>query len=145
MNDTSSDDVVERLRSAAAVVFADRPVTFAYVFGSRVAGRPRPDSDLDVAVAFDPEVPADRRAELCLVLARELQEEAAIARIDALVDLAEASIQVAGRALRDGVVIHSADDVARVRHFSRTMRVFGDHELHAARHLPTRLAALAGD
>src|SRR5262252_5003056 len=63
---------IERLRAAAHRVFSGGPVLAAYAYGSRVSGRPRPDSDLDVGYYLregepDPVLPI--RAELRLGLA----------------------------------------------------------------------------
>ena len=41
--------LLERLRAATAVVFSGTPILAAYAHGSRVSGRPRPGSDLDIA------------------------------------------------------------------------------------------------
>ena len=40
--------LVQRLETAANAVFRDSPVLAAYAYGSRVSGRPRPNSDLDL-------------------------------------------------------------------------------------------------
>jgi len=40
--------LLERLRAAAAAVFPGSPVLAAYAYGSRVSGRPRPGSDVDI-------------------------------------------------------------------------------------------------
>lgn len=44
-----SDDFVERLTE---VVAREPRVVLAYLFGSRAGGRPRPDSDVDLALAY---------------------------------------------------------------------------------------------
>lgn len=43
-------DVFGRLRGQAPAWLADEPVSFAYLFGSHVAGTATPRSDVDVAV-----------------------------------------------------------------------------------------------
>ena len=47
-------DAISALK-ALAPVLAARGVTGLSVFGSRVTGTPRPDSDLDIIVDYDPE------------------------------------------------------------------------------------------
>lgn len=137
--------LVTRLRDAATDVFAGKPVLFAYVFGSQIVGQPRSDSDVDVAVMLRETADSDAaaRQDASVRLADELGHAAGVGRIEALVVLNDAALSIAGRVVRDGLVIHSADDVARVRHYSDTMRRFGDWELHQRRHVQDRLDAMA--
>jgi hypothetical protein len=51
-------DVLPRLRSASLDVFAGQGVQLAYLFGSRPRGAAGPGSDVDVAVHFSDDVPA---------------------------------------------------------------------------------------
>ncbi len=120
-------NLVTRLRSAAREVLPAEPVVVAYLFGSRAAGRPRSDSDTDVAVLLDhPLAPADRR-DLLLRLA-EAFEPAAGTEVD-LVVLDDAPLPLRGRVLRDAVVLWSADEPRRVRYESLTRRMAADHAL----------------
>ena len=106
-------EIIERLRGAAARVFPARRVLAAYAYGSRVSGRPRAGSDLDVGY-----YPLGDGAGHTLSLREEmtLQSELSDAvslEVD-LRDLAEAPLELRGRVLEDGVRIYSGDDVARV-------------------------------
>jgi predicted nucleotidyltransferase len=106
-------DEFERLRLAASSVFERSPVLVAYGYGSRVAGRPRPGSDLDVGYYLsgyrDGEVLSLREE---LRLASALADAAGV-EVD-LRNLAEAPLELRGRVLEEGVRIYSADEPGRV-------------------------------
>lgn len=137
-------DVVGALRGAAPDAFRGEGVVFAFLFGSQATGRMRPDSDVDVAVLLDDDVaPADYLA-ASLRLARRLERTAAVGPVEAVVVLNVAPLRLAGRVLRDRIVVFSADEPARVRYESETLRRFIDFELHAAPLARQRLASIAG-
>jgi uncharacterized protein len=124
------DALFDRLCPAAERVFAGTPVRFAYLFGSRAVGSPRPDSDVDVAVQLDPGVPADRRLALQLRLGSRLTLDAHVGEID-LTLLNDSPLALRGRVVRDRIVIYSVDEPARVFFESLTMRQFADFSRHA--------------
>jgi predicted nucleotidyltransferase len=101
------------LRSAALRLFPDRGVLAAYAYGSRVSGRPRPGSDLDVGYYLI-DFPSGQR----LTLREELFLEAELSgAVDADIDLrnlADAPLELRGRVLEEGIRIYSGDDVDRV-------------------------------
>jgi predicted nucleotidyltransferase len=104
---------LEALRAAAARAFQGRPVLVAYAFGSRVSGRPRPASDLDVGYYLH----GYRRGD-SLPLREELRMADELAQalgleVD-LRNLGDAGLELRGRVLEEGTRIFSADDVARV-------------------------------
>lgn len=74
------DDVFEALRAAAGEVFADQPVTFAYLFGSHARGDARADSDVDVAVRLSDATAPAAYLDLGLRLAGSLRTAPASAR-----------------------------------------------------------------
>ena len=108
------------LQRAAGGAFANKPVHFAYLFGSPVSGRPRPDSDVDIAIWLNPDTPRDHRRELSLQLADVMERASGEGPIEALLVLNDAPLVLAGRVLSDCVVIYSADESARVRYEMRT-------------------------
>jgi predicted nucleotidyltransferase len=126
------DHILRRLRDAAPAAFAERPVLFAYFFGSRASGRPHRRSDVDVAVLLEQDLQPDHLLELKLALAGSLEEASAVGPIEVLV-LNETPLAIRGRAVRDGVVFFSRDEPARVRYESRVLREFFDFEIHARR------------
>jgi predicted nucleotidyltransferase len=92
--------LVERVRRAVA---GTPGIRVAYLFGSHVTGRARPDSDLDLAVqcdaALDPAARAGVELDLVATLTAELGPLGE--RVD-IVDLDRASSALGFRAIREG-------------------------------------------
>jgi predicted nucleotidyltransferase len=135
-------EVAERLRQAAAVVFADSPVLFAYLYGSHAKGRPGARSDVDVAAFFESHDQAT--LDLALRLASQLERISGVGPVDPLLILNDAPIAVAGRVVQEGELIFSRDEPARVRHASLTLRQFHDFKIHETRSTRERLQRIAG-
>ena len=106
-------DVLDRLRAAAARVCPARRILVAYAYGSRVSGRPRAGSDLDVGY-YLLGGHAGHRLSLREEMAAQSELSDAVGLEIDLRDLAEAPLELRGRVLEDGVRIYSRDDVARV-------------------------------
>ena len=106
------EGLTEKLK-AGAVIFHDTGILAAYAYGSRIAGTPRPDSDLDVGYFM---TSCQNRGPLSLY--DEMRLADALSRLIGievdLRDLGEAPLELRGRAIEEGVRIFSADDVARV-------------------------------
>jgi len=105
--------MLERLRVAASSVFHDLPILAAYAYGSRVSGRPRPQSDLDVGYYL-----TTHREHRRLSMREESRlasafTDAADVDVD-LRNLAEGPLELRGRVLEEGVRIYSADEPERV-------------------------------
>lgn len=107
------DALLHRLRSACGPLFAGQRLLAAYAYGSRVAGRPLPGSDLDVGYYLlghrhgETLAPRDE-----LRLASLLSDTVGV-EVD-LRNLAEAPLELRGRVLEEGIRIFSGDDVERV-------------------------------
>lgn len=65
---TRTEAVLDDLRA----LLCSRGVVLGYVFGSVAQGRERPDSDLDIAVLVDRDVPRERYFDLTLDLNTEI-------------------------------------------------------------------------
>lgn len=94
-------------------VLAEAGVAAAYLFGSRATGRPRPDSDTDVAVLLRPGQPTPtllEREALAVALAAVL----GAGEVD-LVVLDGAPLELRARVVRTGRLLAAPDPVARVR------------------------------
>lgn len=105
--------VLSALCAAAATHFPGAGVLAAYVYGSRVSGRPRPASDLDVGyylMGYGEGETLPLRDELRLATALS---DAVSLEID-LRNLADAPLDLRGRVLEEGVRIFSGDAAARV-------------------------------
>ncbi len=102
-----------RLRAAAVAVFSGRPILAAYAHGSRISGRPRPGSDLDIGYYLLPD-----RVEQGLTIREEMAMAADLSeKLSLDVDLRSldhASLELRGRILEEGVRIYSGDEVLRV-------------------------------
>jgi predicted nucleotidyltransferase len=100
------DSVVRALRGAGA--------RFAFVWGSRVRGTARRESDLDVAAWWGAKPPAAWDVLLP-------------PGVDLLV-LDSAPIELAGRVALDGEILFDDDPPARVRWQANTRKIFLDEE-----------------
>jgi predicted nucleotidyltransferase len=96
----------------AARLASEPDVIVAYLFGSRSRGTARPASDVDVAVLLTAE--ADNRR-------RRLELGSRLGDAVDLVVLNDAPVALAYRVLRDGILLISNDEPARVRHWTRTV------------------------
>ena len=105
--------LLARLQHAAERIFASKSVLAAYVFGSRVSGAPRPDSDLDIGYYLDGFHRGDR-----LPIAEEMRVAVKFSdAVDLPVDLhnlGDAPLELRGRVLEEGIRIYSGDPAARV-------------------------------
>jgi predicted nucleotidyltransferase len=134
--------LVTRLRAAAERLFRTGPVLAAYAYGSRISGRPRPTSDLDIGYYLQ-----GYRLGQVLPLREELRLASALSddvglEVD-LRNLADAPLEVRGRVLEEGVRIYSGDDVARVELERDLLARYHDYKEAFQRMHETRLRALA--
>lgn len=103
--------LIGELRKAATAHFTGCGILAVYAYGSRVAGSPRADSDLDVGYYPLPGSSGlPLRAEL--LLAAKLTEALGVG-VD-LRNLAEAPLELRGAVLEDGVRVFSSNEEMRV-------------------------------
>jgi predicted nucleotidyltransferase len=111
-------DIDGRLETLGHALESAPYIVFAYLFGSAVAGRQGPLSDVDIAVFLDPIVaPADARLETVGLASRHLATDA----IDVVV-LNTAPTALTGRILEQRRVILDRDPFQRHRFESRALR-----------------------
>jgi predicted nucleotidyltransferase len=136
-----SEDLIERARRAVAARFVGHGILVAYAYGSRVAGRPRPDSDLDIGYYL-----AGARRE-ALPIAVEMLLAADLSRdLGCEVDLrylGDAPLELRGRVLEEGVRLYSGDDVERVGLERDTLARYHDYKDVFLRMHETRLRLIA--
>ena len=112
-------------------------VVFALLFGSRAGGRPRPDSDWDVAVYLRDDLTAEERFKIRLRLMADLD---VLGRAD-IVILNEAPPLLAHRALQ-GQRLVVRDPAALVRFTVRATSLAEDARYWSEIHLQARLRRL---
>jgi predicted nucleotidyltransferase len=117
------EEIEARVRAALEPIDALR---VAYLFGSRVRGDARPDSDLDVAVVFaDGANERERECARRAVISALTDALGALGERADVVDLATADSAVAFRALQGRLVL-ARTDTDRVRIEVRVGRRFDD-------------------
>jgi len=127
--------IADRLATLGKALEALPDVAFAYLFGSRAAGRQGPLSDVDVAVYLDGpgRELGPRRLEVIGLVTAHLATDA----VDVVV-LNDAPIALAGRILRQRQVILDRRPFVRHRYESLTSRAFLDFLLFERRLLARR-------
>jgi len=105
------DNLVGRLRD---YLRSEPDLLLAYVFGSVADGRPRPESDLDVAVLPERALTSERKAELITALAR------IAGRPVDLIDLRTAGPHIARQAIR-GQILFTRSSAIKAELIFRTV------------------------
>lgn len=120
----SLDELCAAVAEACAAV---SEVRTAYVFGSRVRGNARSDSDLDLAVDFGCRLPQLARGQAKLQLIAAVTDRLGLLgeKTDVL-DLRDTAPEVAFRALRDGRLVKQSSHAERVSLEARIMRAYDD-------------------
>jgi predicted nucleotidyltransferase len=120
----SPSDLTAAVASAAATT---RGLRVAFLFGSQVTGRTWAESDVDVALRWDPGLDLDSRVQAERAFVAQLGERATglAAPVD-LVDLDSAASGVAFHAIKDGICAWSRSDAERVEAVVRVARRYDD-------------------
>jgi len=128
---------------AKAIEEDGEDVVSAYLFGSHAAARAHSESDVDVAVLFDPTRHADRgaRARRVLRLASELIAATHCNRVD-VVALNDAPPELAAAALHHGVRLFCTDPERDCAFRRRTLLLAADQAPFLRRTRRVKLAAL---
>jgi predicted nucleotidyltransferase len=121
------DELIARLRQASGRAMPELGILAAYVHGSRVAGRPRTDSDLDVGY-FVEGFAGGRRLPVEVELALSLALSDAVGVDVDLRNLDDAPLELRGRVIEGGIRIHSGDDVRRVALERETLGRYHDYK-----------------
>jgi predicted nucleotidyltransferase len=128
--------------AAYFAVRAPAAVVAAYLFGSHATGRACRESDVDVAVLLEPDLPAGDAFDLRVTLASDLVGVLHTNEVDVLV-LNEAPPLLAARVLQEGIRVYCRDE-ARLRRFARDrLSRAADLRPFLERHEQTLLRALS--
>ena len=104
---TSAEGITETLKPYFA---EDKAIIAAYLFGSRVRGRERPGSDVDIAILVDDR---EHRQDRKVLLDRLFPSLGRLLRLDVhILILNDASYLARIEALSQGRLIHVRDDIA---------------------------------
>ena len=116
------------VREAVSKVFANRlDVQAAYIFGSVVTGRARPNSDIDIAVLVHPKVMRGDTLKYRLDLIADLSS--ALQRSDVDVVLVnQATPALAHNIITKGVLVFERSRSARIAFQIRTLNIYMDTE-----------------
>lgn len=127
MPDADPGLTIDDVREAVSSVLTECPeIAAAYAFGSRVTGRPRPSSDLDlvfvlaedVDVSDDLLLPERLAARIATTLRTSIEIDGHLA--------AHLPLNVRGRVVTEGVLIYEADPERRVDFETGTRRLYFD-------------------
>lgn len=122
-------------------VLRGEPVAFAYLFGSVARGEARPDSDVDVALHFSPDVPAEERFRRTLRIGGELERR--LDRDVDVIDLEDAPLRLQGRILTERRIVTGHGSDMRIRFETEVFPRYVDAAHHARRLDAEVLAATA--
>ena len=123
-------DQVSSLARAAAAVFEEHGVEFAYLFGSQARSDAGPGSDFDIAVHLGRTIDRREALDLALSMATEIERASGLPPIEVVL-LDTAPLPLAGRVVNEGMVLYSRDEPARVAYESLTFRMFTDFDFFA--------------
>lgn len=96
---------------ALAATLEEYPLSLAVLFGSRATGTAGEMSDLDVAVAFEEDVPEDRRFALLDEMTAEITSETGFEAVD-LVDLSTVGPYPGYEIMSEGLLLLGDEDDA---------------------------------
>jgi len=125
---TTELDLAKAAKSLVAGLSGIEGVICVYLFGSAARGDANTLSDIDLAILLRP----DRRGDLSKamdVLVDVFGEKADVS------DLAALPLSIQFRAVRDGVLLYVADDLARARFEVQVMEEYLDMEFHREEYL----------
>jgi predicted nucleotidyltransferase len=127
--------IMSCLESDSGELFANESaLVIAYLFGSQARGDTGPLSDVDVAVLVKDEISPQETLALRLRLMEAIGRALGLERVDVVV-LNEAPYLLQHRVIRDGKVLYSRDELARVQYEFRVLRDYLDYRYYEDRHL----------
>ena len=124
-----------RLRQLAGLAAAEPVVGVLWLYGSRATGCSSPDSDYDLAVAFNvfPPEPVDRRLQPELLALRWLDVLGLPEGALSVVDINAAPLSLAHAVVTDGQVLYCRDGLRLAREENRVTSMWELDHLHHRR------------
>lgn len=124
---------LEKLSNKIKNIFLQEPEAIAvYLFGSIAAGKAGPNSDVDLAVLFDPELSKERKFDLRLHYIFKLEDGIGMP-VD-VVDLSTVSLVFQHRVLRTGVLVYEKDKKKRIMYEVCLRREYFDFRYYLDRY-----------
>lgn len=136
------DDLQKMLQDVARYLASQAEVAAAYVFGSVAKGTVRQNSDVDVAVLFAAGLSREKRFELRLELAGELED--IVRRPVDLIDMQEAPLFLQHQVRRFGRLIVDKDRNGRIAYEVKSRREYFDFQYILDRRNNAMIAKLGG-
>jgi predicted nucleotidyltransferase len=121
------NELTSALRAGLPAIFHATPVMLAYLFGSRVEGYARPDSDADIAIVLASEnsLSGYERMRLEFTLAEAIEALGLFSEADVRsIDTAPLAVQ--GHVLTYGILLYSRDEEFRVEYEATTRMKYFD-------------------
>ena len=123
------DRRIEKIKSSllklAPDIFGERPVLFAYLYGSYATGSVHPFSDLDIGV-YGEKISAGQRLGLELSLALAIDEKLGSGVPSDVRVINNLPVMLAGKIITEGVLLFSKNDIIRVEFETVVRKVYFD-------------------
>lgn len=117
------DALIERLGAAVREIPG---VRLAYLFGSQATGRARPDSDVDLALLIDDDLPDGRWQTMLRTAPDAIDAHGLSSDVVQVTILNGAPPLLRHRVIRDGVLLFERSPEERVRFVTATLREYQD-------------------
>ena len=116
----------DQIKSLSAFFANRQGVVLAYLFGSQVAGRVGPLSDVDIAVLLHERIPPDQYGHIKIALISDLMRLLRRDDVDVVI-LNRADLILCHQVVKNGRLLHCADEDVRVKFTFETYRDYLDH------------------
>lgn len=120
-----TENILQKLQTGSAEVFAGYPVLFAYVYGSYATGTAHPFSDVDIGVYLEPEA-MDRSLEIELDLALAFDKFLEHSIETDVRCLNTLPLNFVGQILTESILLYSRDENSRIDFEVRTRKKYFD-------------------
>jgi len=116
------ETLMSRLHQTLPDILENQPVQLAYLYGSTVAGRTTPFSDVDIALLTTEPLTPLARLRLIQYVHMRLYDDCDLDNVDVRI-INDAPLVLQGRVITDGRLVYARDEQARVD-FETTTRMY---------------------